>query len=76
MKAFYGQNASKKQLNAHFVGKALGSKSLRFVAWMTPNFLNRASKPYGVISKSLSRGQVLDFKRLASILSPNRLRSL
>ncbi|CAE7514855.1 unnamed protein product, partial [Symbiodinium pilosum] len=37
----------------------LGVQSKRFIAWMLPNFLGRAGKPYGVISQPLKRGQLL-----------------
>ncbi len=37
-------------LNSNHQGKEQGIQSKRFVAWMIPNFLNRASKPYGVAS--------------------------
>ncbi|CAK9018579.1 unnamed protein product [Durusdinium trenchii] len=39
----------------------LGVRSKRFIAWMCPNFLNRASKPYGVISEHLKKGSIIDF---------------
>ncbi|CAJ1432175.1 unnamed protein product [Effrenium voratum] len=40
----------------------LGIKSKRFVAWMIPNFLNRANKPYGVISQPLLKGQKIKMR--------------
>lgn len=42
--------------------RELGVQSKRFIAWMLPNFLNRASKPYGVISTPLKKGQIVDLK--------------
>jgi len=42
--------------------KEKGIQSKRFVAWMIPNFLNRASKPYGVISKPLKKSQTIELK--------------
>eukprot|EP00438_Fugacium_kawagutii_P035118 Skav218758 [mRNA] locus=scaffold1372:94796:116532:- [translate_table: standard] len=42
--------------------KELGVESKRFISWMMPNFLNRASKPYGVISSPLKKDQVIELK--------------
>ena len=39
--------------------RALGIQSKRFIAWMLPNFLNRAGKPYGVVSQPLKKGQLI-----------------
>ena len=39
--------------------RALGVQSKRFIAWMLPNFLNRAGKPYGVVSQPLQKGQLI-----------------
>eukprot|EP00913_Durusdinium_trenchii_P012736 g11959.t1 len=47
----------------------LGVRSKRFIAWMCPNFLNRASKPYGVISEHLKKGSIIDFVSLGQISS-------